>query len=63
MDGNEGEGYLVVQVLNVFLYRINKLGLVLLYRTTNLHEYRSARKITIGKESTYLWPNEKRIES
>ena len=53
-----GSGHLVV--LHVFLYRISKLSPVL-YRTTNLHVSFS-RKITIGKESTYLSPNEKRIK-
>ena len=30
--------YFVVQVFNVLPYKINKSSLVLLYRTTNLHE-------------------------
>ena len=43
MDWKEGgRGYLVEQVLNVLLYGIDKLSLVLLYRTTNLHEFHSA---------------------
>ena len=45
MVGKEGgSGYLVVQVLNVLLYKIDKFILVLLYRTTNLHECRSAER-------------------
>jgi hypothetical protein len=40
-----GGGYLVVQVLNILLYRIDKLRLVLLYHTTNLHKRRSAQRL------------------
>ena len=42
--GMREKGYLVVQVLNVLLYRINKLSLVLLYRATNLYEASFSKK-------------------
>ena len=50
MNGGRGE-YLVVQVLNVLLYRIDELRLVLLYRTTNLHECHSAEKSQWAKKA------------
>ena len=62
MGKREEEGDLVV--LNVLFSRIDQLSLVVLYSTTNLHKCRSAERsqVTIGKESTYSWHNEKRVK-
>ena len=43
-----------MQVLNVLLYRINKFSPVLLYRTTNLNEYRSAERSQQAKKARTL---------
>ena len=57
MDGKEGgRGYLVVQVFNVLLNRINQLNLVLLYHATNLHKCHLAERSQYAEKAHTFVP-------
>ena len=62
MDGKEGgRGYLVVQMFNVLLYRINKLSLVSCI-APRIYTSVVQQKDHNRQKTTYPWPNEKVIK-